>query len=290
KVTVLGALVTLQCAILATMNYVLLQMGGEYAFGLLALNGVTILTGLVGMSMGLFMSSLFSSSEAAVGTLPLVLIPQITFGGLIVKVGNMSLLAKAVSWTMITRYAFEASIKTGEKIWVPKFGAARGEPLKVSGALYDLGFRSSAVDDMGLPILVLILVLVAAEPPLGDVPVGRRGLSAPTTTTARLRGAAAPPRPGGGRLWPPRDHLGRPRRGLCGRRARPGCIPVWCGRRSRPGCGGRRRDPRFLGDTRSRLAGRVRLPGGGGAAVHRLAGGAPTARDPGLAGHGRPRG
>ncbi|MBW2253341.1 MAG: hypothetical protein JRI25_01935, partial [Deltaproteobacteria bacterium] len=38
---------------------------------------------------------------------------------------------------------------------------ARGEPLKVSGALYDLGFRSSAVDDMGLPILVLILVLVA---------------------------------------------------------------------------------------------------------------------------------
>jgi len=161
KVTVLGALVTLQCTILATMNYVLLQMGGAYGFSFLGLNGVTILTGLVGMSMGLFMSSLFASSEAAVGTLPLVLIPQITFGGLIVKVGDMSLLARLVSWTMITRYAFEASIKTGEKIWVPKFGADRGEPLKITGALYDLGFRTSAVDDMGLPMPVLVLVLLA---------------------------------------------------------------------------------------------------------------------------------
>ncbi len=160
KVTVLSCLVTLQCVTLATMNYVWLGMGGDYGFSFLALNAVAVLTGLVGMAMGLFMSAMFSSSEAAVGTLPLVLIPQITFGGLIVKIGEMSALAKLISWTMITRYAFEGAIKTGEKLWVPRIGPHRNDPLTLNGVLYDLGMRTSSVEDAGLPLWLIATILL----------------------------------------------------------------------------------------------------------------------------------
>jgi len=164
KVTVLGALVTLQCTLLAAMNWTLLDMGSgsgdvAYGFSLLALCGVTSLTGLVGMSMGLLISALFSSSEAAVGALPVVLIPQITFGGLIVKVKEMSLLSKAVAYLMITRYSFDATIKTGEYLSRPGSYGNNREPLHINGVLYDLGFRTSAAQDMGLVLSDLVLIL-----------------------------------------------------------------------------------------------------------------------------------
>lgn len=161
KVTVLGALVTLQCVVLASMNYALLGMA-QYGFSWPLLVGVTAATGLVGMAMGLLMSAMFPSSEAAVGTLPLLLIPQITFGGLIVKVKEMGALAKGLSWLMIVRYSFEATIKTGEELTRPaRYGNER-EPMKIGGFLFDLGFRNtSGADDMGLPMGVLLGVLLA---------------------------------------------------------------------------------------------------------------------------------
>jgi ABC-type multidrug transport system ATPase subunit len=160
KITVLGALVVAQCTMLAGLNWLLLGMYG-FGFSLPALVGVTALTGLVGMSLGLLMSAMFSSSEAAVGTLPLLLIPQITFGGLIVKVKEMSVAAKAISYLMITRYAFDGVIKTGEKLSRPGSYGNKREDLAINGVLYDLGFRTSSADDMGLPLWMLCGVLLA---------------------------------------------------------------------------------------------------------------------------------
>jgi ABC-type multidrug transport system ATPase subunit len=160
KVWVLGRLVVVQCTLLAGMNWLLLHMYSR-SYSLLELVGVTSMTGLVGMALGLWMSSLFTSSEAAVGTLPVLLIPQITFGGLIVKVKEMSAIAKLVSYAMITRYAFEAAIKTGEKLSKPgEYGRARSD-LPIDGALYDLGFRTSGTEDHGIPLGVLVGILFA---------------------------------------------------------------------------------------------------------------------------------
>jgi ABC-type multidrug transport system ATPase subunit len=160
KVWVLSRLVIIQCTMLAGLNYFLLHMYSR-GYSFFELVGVTSMTGLVGMALGLWMSSLFTSSEAAVGTLPVLLIPQITFGGLIVKVKEMSALAKLVSYTMITRYAFEAAIKTGEQLSKPgEYGRARKD-LPVEGALYDLGFRTSGADDHGIALWVLVGVLFA---------------------------------------------------------------------------------------------------------------------------------
>ena len=141
------------------MNFFLLGMG-EFGFSFWALTGVTTLTGLVGMAMGLLMSAIFSSSEAAVGTLPLLLIPQITFGGLIVKIKEMGALAKAISYLMIVRYSFDATIKAGDELTRPaRYGNER-EAMGIGGFLYDLGLReTSAADDMGLSLTTLCLIL-----------------------------------------------------------------------------------------------------------------------------------
>ena len=114
----LGAIVALQCTVLTTMCWVLLPMYGEYGYSWLLLSFVASLTGWIGMALGLFISASLTSRVAAVGTLPLVLIPQLTFSGLIVKVKEMGLLAKALSYLMIVRYSFEATIKTGDTVKV----------------------------------------------------------------------------------------------------------------------------------------------------------------------------
>ncbi len=113
------------------------------------------------MALGLMISSLFSSSVAAVGSLPLWLIPQITFGGLIVKVKDMGLLAKAMSWLMVTRYSFEALIKTGDQLSRPGTRGIARENTHIVGELYNLGFRTSDVEDVGLSIWLLMLVLAS---------------------------------------------------------------------------------------------------------------------------------
>jgi ABC transport system ATP-binding/permease protein len=161
KVTVLGFLVGIQCTTLSTLCFLLLPMYGEYGYSWFLLSFTASLTGWIGMALGLLISASMASSEAAVGTLPLVLIPQITFSGLIVKVKEMGLLAKAFSYLMIVRYSFEAVIKTGEKLTEPLVGGQQERAAKpLSGVLYNLGFKSTAaVEDQGIPYWALVLVL-----------------------------------------------------------------------------------------------------------------------------------
>jgi len=163
KLVVLGFITGVQCVTLSTMCFVLLPMYGEYGFSWFWLSLVTSLTGWIGMALGLLISASTSSSEAAVGTLPLVLIPQITFSGLIVKVKEMGLIAKAMSYLMIVRYSFEAIIKTGDRLTEPLMGGQRERVARpLSGVLYNLGFKSSGqADDMGIPFPLLVLVLTA---------------------------------------------------------------------------------------------------------------------------------
>ncbi|MCA9490502.1 MAG: ABC transporter permease, partial [Myxococcales bacterium] len=161
KVTVLGLLIGLQCTMLSTMCFVLLPMWGEYGYSWFWLSLTASLTGWIGMALGLLISASLASSEAAVGTLPLVLIPQITFSGLIVKVKEMGWLAKLLSYGMIVRYSFEAVIKTGERLTEPLVGGQQERAAKpLSGVLYNLGFKATAaVDDMGLPYPALMTIL-----------------------------------------------------------------------------------------------------------------------------------
>lgn len=140
----------------------------------------TKLTGWVGMALGLWIGAHLSSTVAAVGTLPLVLIPQITFSGLIVKVKEMGLMAEVLSQLMVGRYALQALLKCGERLTEPLFG---GQPERtarpLSGVLYDLGFKpTAAADDQGIPFAWLVWILVTVLVVL---------LAAATWRTARTR-------------------------------------------------------------------------------------------------------
>ena len=181
KVVVLSVLTFIQCLVLTGIFYVALDLGGEcgadltsfrhrgsgcygeWGFSFPKLLSVTTLTGWAGMSMGLFLSSLFTSSEAAVGSLPLVLIPQITFGGLLVYVKEMTVLAKGVSYAMITRYAFHATLLCGEVVARrdPRGGDHRPHQGLMPGGLNNLGFRDSSlpVEDTGVSLELLLAVL-----------------------------------------------------------------------------------------------------------------------------------
>ena len=71
----------------------------------------------------------------------------------------MGAIAAACSWLMVTRYSFELSIRTGEELNIPGRLGADAYRNHIQGPLWDLGFRTSAADDMGLPIGVLVGVL-----------------------------------------------------------------------------------------------------------------------------------
>jgi ABC-type Na+ transport system ATPase subunit NatA len=159
KVVILGAVVSLQCAVLTTMLFFPLELG-DHGFSLPLLAAVQALTGLSGMGLGLLVSASFTSSEAAVGTLPLVIVPQITFSSIMVPLQRMGMISKAATWVTLQRYALDASIKAGDALQVAyKYDKTRWEKQVITGTLYDLGLKPMDPDDMGLSIGVLMAAL-----------------------------------------------------------------------------------------------------------------------------------
>jgi len=156
--------VAVQCVVLCAIAYASLPLNGAYGACLRDLMAVCLLTGWVGMALGLFISVRSRSSEAAVGVLPLMLIPQIVFGGLMVPVREMEPWALAAFWFMVVRYAFEASLKTVATL--TEVSGTLGEPVQrpIAGILYHLRFKSTAAaDDTGIPLPWLLGILAAGS-------------------------------------------------------------------------------------------------------------------------------
>ncbi len=163
KVLVLGGIVAVQAAFLATAAYFGVGMA-EYGFAWAALAGVSVLVAFLGLSVGLFTSAIWGSSEAAVGTLPLLLIPQITFSGIMVSLRDMGPLAKGVTWVTFQRYAFDAILKTGDEVANSTYTKGEFEAQAVGGTLWKLGLRETAsVEDVGLSLPVLAGVMGGAS-------------------------------------------------------------------------------------------------------------------------------
>ncbi|MFH1467053.1 MAG: ATP-binding cassette domain-containing protein [Pseudomonadota bacterium] len=159
KVGVLGAIIAVQCAYLTAFLYFPLHLGA-HGFSLPLLAAVMALTGLAGMGLGLLVSASFTSSEAAVGTLPLIIVPQITFSTIMVPLQRMGLIAKAATWVTLQRYALDAAIKCGVKLEVAfQYDKSRWDRQSISGTLYDLGLKPANPDDMGLPLWALMAAL-----------------------------------------------------------------------------------------------------------------------------------
>ena len=160
KVLVLGLLAVLQCTFLAGLDWVVFGLHA-YGFNPVAFAAVASLTGLCGMALGLLISALFSSSEAAVGTLPLLLIPQISFSSLLVGLRDMNPLSQWVTRVDPLRYAFDAVLKVGEKLAEPSRMVGKWDDRTITGPLYELGLKGAGADDMGLDRTRLAIILVS---------------------------------------------------------------------------------------------------------------------------------
>ncbi|RME22773.1 MAG: ATP-binding cassette domain-containing protein [Deltaproteobacteria bacterium] len=155
RIAVLGLLSIVQCAALSLATWAWFDLDG-YGFDPAHLAGTSALVGVCGMALGLWVSATFSSSEAAVGSLPLLLIPQISFSALLVNLRDMRPLSRALSWADPLRYAFEAMLKVGDRIARPTYVPGKWESRSFTSALYDYGYKGAGADDLGLepPVLV----------------------------------------------------------------------------------------------------------------------------------------
>ena len=160
KVIVLGVITALQACVLSGLIYAVFDMGHEkYSFDFLSLMTISCLTAWIGMSLGLLISSIWRSSEAAVGTLPLILIPQIAFSSIMFSIRDMQPLAKLATWLTFQRYTFDAFMKTGENI-ATRTRRGDFEPLPSTGTLWKLGLKmSDKADDVGFFFSELCLIL-----------------------------------------------------------------------------------------------------------------------------------
>ena len=157
---VLGVLVAAQCAVFACLNLAMHPiLVTEYGFSIFSFVAVAAFTGFVGMALGLLVSAVNASSEGAVGSLPLLLIPQIAFSGVLLSLSRMPWLAKELTWWNPARFAFDALVKTGEKLGAPRSRGLDWEAMQLSGTLYNLGFKGDAAADMGLPLVALLVRL-----------------------------------------------------------------------------------------------------------------------------------
>jgi ABC-type multidrug transport system ATPase subunit len=109
KLLVLSVIVGLQCALLfgtlKIFHYAgMMNLPPDSPSETLAQLLVMILTGMVGIALGLFISSIVKTSEMATSLVPLILIPQILFSGL---VGVPTGVARVIGAGMPATWAFD---------------------------------------------------------------------------------------------------------------------------------------------------------------------------------------
>lgn len=103
KFAVLGGLCFIQCAVLLAIVHSGADLHGPW----LAMFLMLLLTSLVGLGIGLTISSLARTSEVAIALLPLVLLPMVILAGILQPVHKMSAPAQWLAQVMPSRWAFE---------------------------------------------------------------------------------------------------------------------------------------------------------------------------------------
>ncbi|MEO0081391.1 MAG: FHA domain-containing protein [candidate division WOR-3 bacterium] len=103
KTFVLSLFLLLQCFVLSA---VVKLMVDNLPGSILGYTTFLTLGGMAGSAMGLLISSLLSSSEGAMGLVPVVLIPQVLFAGMVVKLSELGAM-KFMSSFMISRWVLD---------------------------------------------------------------------------------------------------------------------------------------------------------------------------------------
>lgn len=103
KYAVLGLLCAVQCLVLLVIAWFPLDLQGSF----LGHYAILLLVSWAGLGMGLTLSAFVSSGEAAVALVPLLLIPQIILGGVIMPIHELNPPMKVLSSAMAARWGLE---------------------------------------------------------------------------------------------------------------------------------------------------------------------------------------
>jgi ABC-type transport system involved in multi-copper enzyme maturation permease subunit len=110
KVIVLAMLVVVQSALLLAVvgSDVRFPNNGVMLEGMVELGVTTVLTSLAGLSLGLVISAWARTPDRAISFVPLALIPQILFSGVLFPFGSGVSTTRVLSWFTVSRWAMDA--------------------------------------------------------------------------------------------------------------------------------------------------------------------------------------
>ena len=106
KMTVLLGIAAVQCGLLLGIVGWSCQLSSSW----LPLFFVLYAAALAGGALGLFISALLRTSEAAAGVLPMMLLPMIVLGGILVPLADLPKLTQPLAAAMPSRWAFEGMV------------------------------------------------------------------------------------------------------------------------------------------------------------------------------------
>lgn len=103
KIAVLFTLCLIQCVML-----ILITTWKVHVEGSVFLMFLTVfVSSIAGLTMGLMISAMVSTTDKALAVLPIILIPQILFSGTVVDIDNMIPLSQSVANIMILRWSYD---------------------------------------------------------------------------------------------------------------------------------------------------------------------------------------
>jgi hypothetical protein len=136
KFIVLGGISALQCLLLIGTVSAFVSLSGSIGTIFLVL----LLSVFGGIGLGLCISSLVHTGEAAIAMTPLVLIPQIVLGGVIRPVSAMGESVEFLAGIMLSRWGSEALIGLSEpELLKTLFGISQPQTVTDMIMLFQLG-------------------------------------------------------------------------------------------------------------------------------------------------------
>ena len=164
KFAVLGTLCVVQCVCLLSI----VHWGNGLEGSRLGILFILVLVSLVGLSIGLLVSALVRTSEAAVAILPLILLPMVMLSGVLIPLHKVGWAPNFLSYTMPSRWAFESTllIESGQRIsWtkptVPGSGEVSQEQDMVENFFPEEDGRTSVFSGI-LAMLMMLGITVYA--------------------------------------------------------------------------------------------------------------------------------
>ncbi len=169
KFTLLSLLCLVQCTVLLTIVFTTLGLGESTARAYFVMLAFMVLTAMCAASIGLLLSSVVVSSEAAMALTPIALIPQVVLGGRMVPMTNKPWLEYVMA-VVPSRWSFEgllaaervelaaswrikACVATGKGIVGGRFDCAVEELRNTTEGAGGLGFSTYPTPAVSLLVL-----------------------------------------------------------------------------------------------------------------------------------------